>query len=71
MAIVKVKKRPTPAVNLAAVVTMPAFRTREDARAIAKRLRQSGITPTAPVKTESGWRVTAKHVGGTLSIKKR
>ncbi len=70
MATVKFKKRPTPAVNLAAVVTMPAFRTREDARAIAKRLRDRGVTPTAPVKTEAGWLVTAKHAGGTLSINK-
>lgn len=62
------KSRTAPAVNLAAVVTLPAYRTREDARAVANKLRSRGVTPTAPAKTADGWRVSAKHSGGTLSL---
>lgn len=55
-------------VNLAAVATLPAYRTRDEARAVANRLRERGVTPTAPAKQPDGWHVTAKHTGGTLSI---
>lgn len=61
------KSRSDKAVNLAAVATMPAFRTRDAARAVANKLRAAGVTPTTPTKTADGWRVTAKHNGGTLS----
>lgn len=54
-------------VNLAAVQSLPAYRTRDDARAVANRLRAAGVTPTTPTKTADGWRVTAKHSGGVLS----
>lgn len=55
-------------VNLAAVATLPAYRTRDEARAVARRLRDKGVTPTAPTKQADGWHVGAKHSGGVLSI---
>ncbi|QPI18203.1 hypothetical protein POP15_155 [Pectobacterium phage POP15] len=61
------KSRGVSSVNLAAVQSLPAYRTRDDARAVANRLRAAGVTPTTPTKTADGWRVTAKHSGGTLS----
>lgn len=53
--------------NLAAVQSLPAYRTRSLARAMANKLRDRGVMPSAPVKAADGWRVTAKHSGGTLS----
>lgn len=61
------KNRSDKTVNLAAVATLPAYRTRDEARAVANRLRSAGVNPTTPAKTADGWRVSAKHVGGTLS----
>ncbi|AKY04150.1 hypothetical protein ADU18_0256 [Cronobacter phage PBES 02] len=61
------KSRGVSSVNLAAVVTLPAYRTRDEARAVASKIRAAGVTPTTPTKTADGWRVTAKHSGGTLS----
>ena len=61
------KSRGVSSVNLAAVATLPAYRTRDAARAVANRLRAAGVTPTTPTKTADGWRVAAKHSGGTLS----
>ncbi|MCL6318700.1 hypothetical protein EXT67_20570 [Pectobacterium atrosepticum] len=61
------KSRGDSSVNLAAVVSLPAYRTRDAARAVANTLRAAGVTPTVPVKTADGWRVTAKHSGGVLS----
>lgn len=66
MANIIIKK--SKSVNIAAIASMPAYRTRDEARAIAKRLRDAGVTPTAPTKTEEGWKVFAKHTGGTLSL---
>jgi len=62
------KSRGVSPVNLAAVVTLPAYRTREEARAVANKLRARGVTPTTPSKTVDGWRVSAKHPGGVLSL---
>ncbi|QYC52634.1 hypothetical protein [Salmonella phage SSBI34] len=62
------KSRGVSSVNLAATATLPAYRTREEARAVASKLRAAGVTPTTPAKTVEGWRVMAKHSGGTLSI---
>lgn len=45
----------------------PAFRTRDQARALATKIRAAGVSPSTPTKTADGWRVTAKHAGGTLS----
>lgn len=53
--------------GIAASYILPAYRTRDAARAVANRLRAAGVTPTTPTKTADGWRVTAKHSGGTLS----
>lgn len=66
MANIIIKK--SKSVNIVNVSSMPVYRTRDEARAIAKRLRDAGVTPTAPTKTEEGWRVFAKHVGGKLSL---
>lgn len=63
-----INKKKRPAVNLAAVVTLPAYKTRDIARTVATRLRERGVTPTTPVKGADGWRVTAKHSGGTLHL---
>lgn len=62
------KSRGVYSVNLAAVATLPAYRTRDEARAVANRLREAGVTPTAPAKKADGWHVGAKHTGGTLTI---
>lgn len=68
MAKVTVKKsRAASSVNLAAVATLPAYRTRDEARALASKIRAAGVTPTTPTKTADGWRVAVKHTGGTLS----
>ncbi|AFH21033.1 hypothetical protein CL97_gp149 [Cronobacter phage CR9] len=61
------KSRGVSSVNLAAVATLPAYRTRDEARAVANRLRAAGVTPTTPTKKADGWHVGAKHNGGTLS----
>jgi len=57
-------------INAGAVVSLPAYRTRDDARAVANKLRARGVTPTTPVKTAEGWRVAVKHSGGVLSLRK-
>lgn len=52
----------------AVAVTLPTFRTREQARSVASKIRAAGVIPTTPTKTANGWIVTAKHNGGTLSL---
>ena len=73
MATITIKKTRnvnTNGISLAAVVSLPAYRTRDDARAVANRLRERGVTPTTPTKTDQGWKVSAKHSGGVLSRRK-
>lgn len=53
--------------SIANVAAVPDFRTREDARAFAGRMRSAGVAPTSPVKGSDGWKVKAKFEGGTLS----
>lgn len=48
----------------------PSLRTRDQARNMARTMREQGITPTTPRRVSDGWNVSVKHVGGTLSIKK-
>jgi hypothetical protein len=57
-------------ISIAATASIPAYRTREQARGFAGAMRSKGVQPTAPAKNESGWQVKPKHVGGTLSIKR-
>lgn len=58
--------------NVAAVnMTMPTYKTREAARKVATKIRSAGLSVTQPVKTENGWQLNVKHVGGTLTITKR
>lgn len=58
----------TKTVDVAALASLPAYRTRDVARAVAKRMKDAGVTPSAPVKTPEGWRVALKHRGATLTI---
>lgn len=62
------KSRVSSVARVEMVNTMPGYRTREEARSVAKQIKARGLTVSAPTKTNEGWKVSIKS--GTLSINK-